>query len=357
MNLKTIAKKYLKKILILKMEEGLIMKKSLVLIIIIFILVPCFNYKSAASEHMPVKIAVEFMDHAASFFVAENKGWFEEYNLNISSFDTYSTGMALSAALSRGDVNAAYICLVPAVTAFANGNVPIKIVAGTHKYGYGIIVNSEHISTCKDMEKEDIEIGCPREGSPADLLLHKFIEEKNLNKEKVMKNIRRMSPNKVLLSLEHNKIQAGIMPEQYPSMGQKMGFKILTNAKELWPELQGSVLVVTEDLIKNDSGQVEKLVEITKKSTQFVKDNSEEASVIVSEMLQTGKESYLIEENNKSSRITPDIIKHSIEEELEFTTEIDVDQIQVVINYMSELGYIKKFDAKEIIDLRYLNER
>jgi NitT/TauT family transport system substrate-binding protein len=206
------------------------------------------------------------------------------------------------------------------------------------------------------MEKEAIEIGCPREGSPADLLLHKFIEEKNLDKEKVMKNIRRMSPNKALLALENNKIQAAIMPEQYPSMGQKMGFKILTNTKKLWPELQGSVLVVTEDLIKNDSKQVKKLIEITKKSTQFVIDNPEETSVIVSKMLQTGNESYLIEEKNKSSRITPDIIKYSIEEELEFTTEIDKDQVQNVIDYMSNLGYIKRFDAEEILDLRYLYE-
>lgn len=330
------------------------MKKPLIFIMIIFLLITVFNYKAAA-EDIPVKIAVEFMDHAASFFVAKNKGWFEEYDLNISSFDTYSTGMALSAALSRGDVNAAYICLVPAVTAFANGKVPIKIVAGTHKYGYGILVNSEHISTDRDMEKEDIAIGCPREGSPADLLLHKYIEEKNLDKEKVMNNIRRMSPNKVLLSLKNNKIQAGVMPEQYPSMGEKMGFKILTNAKELWPEMQGSVLVVTEDLIEKNSKQVKKLVEINRRSTQFVKDNPEEASVIVSEALQAGGESYLMEDNNKISTITPDIIKDSIEKELEFTTEIDADQVQSVIDYMSDLGYIEKFNVKEILDLRYLH--
>ncbi|RCW40671.1 ABC transporter substrate-binding protein [Halanaerobium sp. MA284_MarDTE_T2] len=330
------------------------MKKSLIFIMLIFLMMPALNFKAAA-EDIPINIAVEFMDHAASFFVAENKGWFEEYDLNISSFDTYSTGMALSAALSRGDVNAAYICLVPAVTAFANGKVPIKIVAGTHKYGYGILVNSEYISIDSDLEKEGIAIGCPREGSPADLLLHKFIEEKNLNKEKVMKNIRRMSPNKILLSIKNNKIQAGVMPEQYPSMGEKMGFKILINAKELWPEMQGSVLVVTEDLIKKDSKQVKKLVEINRRSIQFVKDNPEEASVIVSEALQAGGESYLMEDNNKNSSITPDIIKNSIEKELEFTTEIDADQVQSVVNYMSDLGYIEKFDVKEILDLRYLH--
>lgn len=332
------------------------MKRLLILLIIISIMIPCFNYKAAAADHMPVKIAVEFMDHASSFFVAENKGWFEEYNLDISSFDTYSTGMALSAALTRGDVNAAYICLVPAITAFANGKVPLKIVAGTHKYGYGILVNPKDIKTSKDMEKKGIKIGCPREGSPVDLLLHKFIEVNNLDKEKVMKNIKRMSPSKVLFSLQNNKIQAGIMPEQYPSMGKKMGFEILTNAKELWPELQGSVLVVTENLIKDDNRQVEKLVEITKKSTQFAIDNSEETSVIVSNALQTSEESSLIKNTNKSNKITSSIIKHSIEEELEFTTEIDIDQIQKVIDYMSDLGYIKNFNAEEIVDLRYLNE-
>ncbi len=43
------------------------------------------------------------------------------------------TGMALASAMARGDIEVAYICLVPAINVYANAEVPLKIVAGTLK--------------------------------------------------------------------------------------------------------------------------------------------------------------------------------------------------------------------------------
>ncbi|MDY6830890.1 MAG: ABC transporter substrate-binding protein, partial [Thermodesulfobacteriota bacterium] len=60
-------------------------------------------------------MAVEFMDHAAAAFVAREKGWFAEAGLDVTAYESYATGMALAAALARGDIDAAFICLVPAV--------------------------------------------------------------------------------------------------------------------------------------------------------------------------------------------------------------------------------------------------
>ncbi|MGB9498009.1 MAG: hypothetical protein ACKVE3_09155 [Dissulfuribacterales bacterium] len=95
--------------------------------------------------------------------------------------------MALAAALTRGDIKVAYICLIPAIIAYANGKVPIKVVAGTHKYGYGLLVDPKKIKAIKDLEKSDIHIGCPREGSPPDVLLHKMIDKYHLDESKILK--------------------------------------------------------------------------------------------------------------------------------------------------------------------------
>ena len=54
-----------------------------------------------------------------------------------------------------------------------NAGVPIKIVSGTHKYGYGLVVDPARVKTVKDLEQEGIRLGCVREGGAVDVLMHK----------------------------------------------------------------------------------------------------------------------------------------------------------------------------------------
>ena len=93
----------------------------------------------------PLRIAVEYSNHAAGLYVAREKGWLADAGLEVEAYEAYVTGMALAAALARGEINAAYLCLVPAITAYANASVPIRIVAGTHRDGYGLVVDPEKV--------------------------------------------------------------------------------------------------------------------------------------------------------------------------------------------------------------------
>ena len=74
---------------------------------------------------------VEFTNHAAAAFVAQDKDGYRAKGMNLTSYTSYVTGMALASALARRDIQVAYMCLVPAINAYANARVPIKIVAGT----------------------------------------------------------------------------------------------------------------------------------------------------------------------------------------------------------------------------------
>ena len=233
-----------------------------------------------ATKKQAIGMAVEFVDHAASAHIAKNKGWFKAEGLNITAFDNYITGMALAAALTRGDINVAYVCLIPAIGAYANGKVPLKVVAGTHKYGYGLLVDPKKIKTISDLQKSDIRIGCPREGSPPDALLHKMIDKYHFDKSRMLKKIRRMPPPKVLLALKMGQLDAGFCCEQFPTMGEELGFKVLLTAQDLWPDMQGSVLVVREDLLRDHPEIVKKLVKITERGIQYIHEHPEDAATI-----------------------------------------------------------------------------
>jgi len=310
--------------------------------------------KEQASIHM----AVEFVDHAACAHIARSQGWFEAEGLNVTAFDNYITGMALATALGRGDINAGYICLIPAICAYANGKVPLKVVCGTHTYGYGLLVNPDRIKAVKDLEKPDIRLACGREGSPVDCLLHKMIEKYQLDGDKILSKVQRMPPPKVLLALKMGQLDAGFCSEQFPTMGESLGFKELVTAQDLWPGMQGSVFMVTDDLLTDHPEIARKLVRITQQAIQYIHQHPEDAATIAAgELKVAGKEvlPLKIGEIAAGLEITPEVILRSLTTKMECTTAIDPNIVQEEIDYLAELGYIESsFNANDILDLRFL---
>lgn len=307
----------------------------------------------------PINLAVEFVDHAACAHIANHFNWYVETGLNVNSFDSYATGMGLSAALAKGGIDAAYICLLPAINAYANAHVPLKVVAGTHLYGYGLIVNPEKIKTVKDLDGPGIRLGCTREGSPPAALLHKLQAAYDLDPN-IITNARRMPPPKLLLGLKTGQLDAAFMPEQFPTMGQSDGFKELINARDLWPNMQGSVLVVHQNLIKDHPDVVKKLVGLTQRGIQYIHDNPEQAGTIVSRELNVMERDLFpvkLVGSLQQLRVTPDVIQRSLEHKLVNTVSINPMMVQEMINYAAKIGYIRKaFPAEKILDLRFLHE-
>jgi NitT/TauT family transport system substrate-binding protein len=333
------------------------MKKLLVLLLIgLLVVIPIGG--CAPKEEASVHMAVEFVDHAASAHIARNQGWFEAEGLNITAFDNYITGMALATALGRGDIDAAYVCLIPAICAYANGRVPLKVVCGTHTYGYGLLVDPEKVKTVRDLEKPDIRIGCPREGSPPDAIMHKMIDKYQLDEDKILSKVQRMPPPKVLMALKMGQLDAGFCCEQFPTMGEELGFKELLMAQDLWPEMQGSVLIVTDDLIRNHPEIVRKLVKVTERGIQYIHEYPEDAAAIAAGQLTVaGKEVLPLEIGEVAAQleITPEVILKSLTTKMECTSAVDPVIVQEEIDYLAELGYIKSsFNAEEILDLRFL---
>jgi NitT/TauT family transport system substrate-binding protein len=302
-------------------------------------------------------MAVEFTDHAASAYIAQDKGWFEEEGLKLTAYESYVTGMALAAALARGDIQVADICLVPAINAYANAGVPIKVVAGTHKYGYGLVVNPDKIKTVKDLEKPDIRIGCVEVGGAVDVVLHKMIDKYGLDEDKVLNHVQRMNPPKQVLAIKMGQLDAIFLPEHWATMAEEFGFKMLLTSQDVWPEMQGSVLVVKDDLINSHPDAVRKLVEVTKRATEWSNQHPQEAAEVMARQLQAASgEVFPAEVAGVVGKmeITPEVLLRSMSR-LKYTTDIDPEVIQETIDYLVELGYIKKsFSAEDILDLRYL---
>jgi NitT/TauT family transport system substrate-binding protein len=304
-----------------------------------------------------IGMAVEFMDHAACAFIARDKGWFAEQGINVATYESYITGMALASALARGDIQVAYLCLVPAINAYANAKVALKIIAGTHKYGYGLVVNSSKIKTVKDLEKPGIRIGSVREGGAVDVLLHRVLDKYGLNKGMLLNRVQRMNPPKQVLAIKNGLLDAAFLPEQWATMAEGLGFTMLLTAQDVWPHMQGSVLVATEELIGHNPELIRRLVKVTQKATDWIVNNPTEAATVVARQLSiTGEKVFPIKATRiaASLEISSQILLKSMAR-LEYTLRIDPETVQETIDYLALLGYIRKsFMANEILDLRFL---
>jgi len=308
-----------------------------------------------AKEEFPINIAVEFTDHAASAYIAQHKGWFEEEGLK-PTFYSYVTGMSLAAALGRGDIKAAYMCLLPAINAYANAKVPIKVVTGLHKHGYALTVNPDKIKTVKELERADIRLGAVQIGGPVDAILLKTIEKYGLDRSKVLNRVQRMNPPVQIMAIRMGKLDASFSPEHWPAMAEEAGFKVLVSSQDVWPRMQGSVLVVKDELMKNHPDIVRKLAKITAKATGWIKDNPGEAAAIMAEQLRVAGDKVFPVEAAKTaaqSTVTSQIVRRSMKR-LDYTIDIDPVTIQESIDFAARNGYIKSgFKASDILDLRF----
>lgn len=308
-----------------------------------------------AGEMFPLHIAVEFTDHAAGAYIARDKGWFEAEGIK-PTFYSYLTGMSLAAALCRGEIQAAYLCLLPAINARANAGTRIKVVAGTHKHGYALAINPDRVKSVKDLERPDIRIGAVRAGGPADAILLKTIERYDLDQAGILSRVRRMSPPMQIMAIQTGKLDASFSPEHWPAMAEEAGFKILLRSQDVWPDMQGSVLIVKEELIRDHPDMVRKLTAITGKATTWINQHPEEAASVMAEQLQIqGDKMFSLERSGRRAmlKISQQAVRRSMER-LEYTTHIDSKGVQAAIDFAARQGYIKKrFRAADILDLRF----
>ena len=167
-----------------------------------------------------------------------------------------------------------------------------------------------------------------------------------------MKNVRRMKPSRQILAMKTGQLDAAFLPEHWATMVEQYGAKMLLTSRDVWPGMQGSVLVVREELIQADPESVRKLVAVTQKATDWINNNREETARILARQfsIETRKFSHGIPAGrNGTTEITPQTLLRSMER-IEFRTDIDPGMVQDIINYIERLGYIRDgADARSLL--------
>jgi NitT/TauT family transport system substrate-binding protein len=155
-------------------------------------------------------------------------------------------------------------------------------------------------------------------------------------------------------------LDAAVMPEHYPSIAVAQGFKVLFSSRDVWPDMHGSTLVVSEKLLESSPEIVRSLVKVNREATRWIHAHPKEAAVIVANVLQAdggmGKLSpvFPAKEASLAGKLTisPDVTLASITRGLDITTKIDPQQVQKTIDFMYSQGLLRnRFEAQKILKL------
>jgi len=142
-------------------------------------------------------------------------------------------------------------------------------------------------------------------------------------------------------------------------MAEACGFRMLLTARDLWPNMQGSVLVVKEGLIKRRPEAVQELVDVTRNATHWINSNPNEAAAILARQLSAAQRHIFptkVAGSVRSLQITPRVLLKSMAR-LDYETNITDQGVQDIIDYVARLGYIASpFPAHDILDLRFLKQ-
>lgn len=214
-----------------------------------------------------------------ALFIAQKKGIFDEYGLEVQLKEMESTIVNTALLAKEIDYYSGFD-LMGAMASLQGG--PTKIIMGFFKKTPPYVLMAQ-----PGLELNDLAvIGITYRQTPSHYLALKIIEENNLSAEIVPAS----QYGAVLPLLATKQIDATVIPMTLGAfrLTQTGDYTILKTFDEEISE----GLVATEDKIKNNPEEVEKLVKAVLSAIKFIKDNPEESKKLLFELWKLDKTEF-----------------------------------------------------------------
>jgi NitT/TauT family transport system substrate-binding protein len=224
--------------------------------------------------------------HQVPFFLAYSKGWYQEEGIALIRKE-YLYGMPEMTAFMRGDLDAGYVGVVPALIAKSQG-ADLVAIASSNLEGSAIVAK-QGIRDVKDLEGK--KVGTPGMGSIQDAMMRMVAKRFNITVD-----IKHYRFSDLPILLEKGEIDAFIDWEPFcaEAVVKGTGYVIYTS-EDILPGHQCCILYVSGKMLKEQPDLVKKILKVHVRVLRDVKETSpEEAMKLFSEM--TGRPIGTIQE-------------------------------------------------------------
>jgi NitT/TauT family transport system substrate-binding protein len=179
----------------------------------------------------------------------------------------YTDFATIAEELRQGSLRATFI-LAPLAMALRRAGTPIKIVYLGHRDGTTLMVHRDsNIRRFADLKGKTVAI--PHNYSNQRILLAREMEKQQMQPGDL--NLVVYPPPEMPSALQKRSIDAYIVGEPMAAKAEVDGFgRVLAFTKDIWPNFISCVLVVREDLIREDRPLVQELVDGIAASGQWI---------------------------------------------------------------------------------------
>lgn len=175
-------------------------------------------------------------------------------------------------ALIAREVGAVFL-LAPMAMQLAADGIPCKVVYLGHRDGTALVVGKDSdIHDFGDLRGKTIAI--PSRFANQNILMHKMMKEWSMPADSI--NLIEVPPPEHPTALLAGSIDGYIVGEPFAAKAEIDGYgRVLYQTKDIWPEFISCVLVVHEDLIREDREVVQELVDGIAKSGKWIDESFE----------------------------------------------------------------------------------
>lgn len=225
--------------------------------------------------------------HAAPM-VADQKGFFEDYGLDVEGKPGFVSGGDVSAALYAGELQFGTMGDTPSINSVVAGKtIILSTIGGGPKRERIMYHPKENIKDFEDLKGKTIAvpIGTSMQGA-----VYWAAEKAGYSSDWIEKNLewKNLGGTEQILALEHREVDAIANWEPYVTMAKletetsPTPMETLCTMENTGTELPMFV-IVREDFARENPEKVENVLKAINKGVEFIEDNPEEAAEIVRE--------------------------------------------------------------------------
>ncbi len=307
---------------------------ALTMFLLVFCLLApgCSTDEAGVDQRVPVRIAYLHNDlHQLAFYVAGEKGFYEEAGIEVEVAGVYKSGVELMAAFQAGALDAGYVGLAPAMVAAANGKAAVKIAAQANAAGSAIVVLKDlNLEALQDLE--GLRVAVPNIGTVQDFLLNLALDARGAAATGIEKMI--MSPPEMVSAIISGGIDACVVWEPYAALILSGGHgKVLLDSNQIWYGHPCCVLAVDAAFLQERRETAAALVEAHRRATAYILENEEEALDLAVSF--TGLSREIVEAAMKN---------------IQFACRLDAEAALTYARYLTEQGLVRLDDPPAFMD-------
>ncbi|TFJ94333.1 aliphatic sulfonate ABC transporter substrate-binding protein [Lentibacillus salicampi] len=304
----------------------------------LLVLAACGGSGEASGDKESETVTIGYfpnLNHAPAM-VAKQKEMYEDHlgeNVKVE-YQTFPDGSTFMKALATGEIQGGLVGPGPAMNNFISG-VDVQII-GASSTGGTVIVSRDGSGIKSWEDVEGSTFISPRVGCTHDVQFETYMKENGVTSERTGGSMVHVTgePARYQSMFENGDVDVATAPEPWASvMEEEVDANVVIPTSEIsfGETLPAAVMVTSDDMIENNSEQVQKLVDAHKEAVAYINENPDEAIDITIEGI---------------ADITDQQLKKSVMENAwertDFTYEVDADVIQEFGNSSYDLQFLKE---------------